>query len=219
VGEPALEACGDYGDLANWPVSPQTNYYNLAGRDFSGTCRRAAELADEKAKQGVGQRFLEEMRMANHAPTKSSRPAPSPQKGKAEEQEARRRWEEEEDHRRRSEEREKKAERDRNYSEKSIDATPDNEETDVQQDYVERTDRKQRRLRKKKVAKDGGTRGSVEGLVAAGLSGLAMQYGLPPEVVNDINVANISLIIGAVTLAGRVLEAVIADGKADDKEQ
>jgi len=80
VGDPALDACGDYGDLANWPISPKTDYYNLAGRDFSGTCRRLAELADEKVKEGVGQRFLEEMGMANHGPTKASPPAPSPQK-------------------------------------------------------------------------------------------------------------------------------------------
>ena len=88
VGEPALDACGDYGDLANWPISPKTDYYNLAGRDFSGTCRRAAELADEKVKEGVGQKFLEEMGLANHGPTKPSRPAPPPPKGRDEERDS-----------------------------------------------------------------------------------------------------------------------------------
>jgi putative chitinase len=85
LGAPALEACGDYGDLAHWPISPKTDYYNLAGRDFSGTCRRVAELADEKVKEGVGQRFLEKMGMANHSSRKASLPAPSPLKGENEE--------------------------------------------------------------------------------------------------------------------------------------
>jgi putative chitinase len=82
LGEPALDACGAYGDLANWPISPKTDYYNLAGRDFSGTCRRAAELADEKAKETVGQKFLEEMGMANHSPSRFSFPAPAPPREK-----------------------------------------------------------------------------------------------------------------------------------------
>jgi predicted chitinase len=78
LGGPALDACGDYGDLANWPVSPKTDYYNLAGRDFSGTCRRAAELADEKVKEGIGRRFLEEMGMAGHTPAQPAPPTPPP---------------------------------------------------------------------------------------------------------------------------------------------
>ncbi len=108
----------------------------------------------------------------------------------------------------------------------TADAVPDYEEPDMQQDYYEeRTDRyeegadrrRRRHKTKKEVAKDGGTRGSVEGLIAAGLSALAMQYGLPQEVVDEINIANISLIIGFFTLAGRVLEALIADGKREEE--
>lgn len=67
LGGPALDACGDYGDLANWPASPKTDYYDLAGKSLTGTCRRAAELADEKARQGIGQKFLREMGMAEPA--------------------------------------------------------------------------------------------------------------------------------------------------------
>ena len=78
IGTPALEACGEYGDLANWPVSPKTDYYDLAGKNLTGTCGRAAELADEKAKRGVGQRFLEAMNMAEPGPTRSRLPAPKP---------------------------------------------------------------------------------------------------------------------------------------------
>lgn len=76
LGRPALDACGEYGDLANWPVSPKTDYYDLAGKSLTGTCSRAAELADEKAKRGVGQRFLEEMGMAEPGPERSRLPAP-----------------------------------------------------------------------------------------------------------------------------------------------
>jgi predicted chitinase len=61
IGDPALEACGEYAELANWPASQRTDYYNLAGGDFTATCRRAAELADEKAEEGVGRKFLEAM--------------------------------------------------------------------------------------------------------------------------------------------------------------
>ncbi|MDQ3236518.1 MAG: hypothetical protein M3Q54_03140 [Actinomycetota bacterium] len=64
LGGPALNACGDYGDLANWPASPKTDYYDLAGKSLTGTCRRAAELVDEKTKKGIGQKFLQEMGMA-----------------------------------------------------------------------------------------------------------------------------------------------------------
>ena len=71
LGGPALDACGDYGDLANWPASPKTDYYDLAGTSLTGTCRRAAELADEKAKQGIGQKFLQEMDMAEPVSTGS----------------------------------------------------------------------------------------------------------------------------------------------------
>jgi len=71
LGGPALDACGDYGDLANWPASPKTDYYDLAGKSLTGTCRRAAELADEKARQGIGQKFLQEMGMAEPASTES----------------------------------------------------------------------------------------------------------------------------------------------------
>ncbi len=78
LGQPALDACGDYGDLANWPISPETDYYNLAGRGFTGTCRRAAKLADERAKKGVGGRFLQAMGMAKAAPAKSPLPTPAP---------------------------------------------------------------------------------------------------------------------------------------------
>ena len=84
LGQPALDACGDYRELANWPVSPKTDYYDLAGKDFTGTCRRAAELADEKAREGVGQRFLEEMEdTKNPARPASRRPeSPAPPPGK-----------------------------------------------------------------------------------------------------------------------------------------
>jgi putative chitinase len=71
MGQPALEACGEYGDLANWPASPSTDYYDLAGKGLTGTCSRAAQLADEKVAKGVGRRFLEEMGMS-----KSARPKP-----------------------------------------------------------------------------------------------------------------------------------------------
>ncbi len=112
LGEPALDACGEYRELANWPVSPKTDYYNLAGRDFTGTCRRAAELADEEAKEGVGRRFLEEM--AESTSTKSPLPAPAP--AQDEEQEDGRKREEEE-YRKRSEEQAEKAEKDQDYLE------------------------------------------------------------------------------------------------------
>jgi putative chitinase len=78
LGRPALEACGEYGDLANWPISPRTDYYDLAGKSLTGTCSRAAELADEKIGRGVGQRFLKEMGMAD--PTKSPSPIPAPRR-------------------------------------------------------------------------------------------------------------------------------------------
>lgn len=84
LGQPALDACGDYGDLANWPISPETDYYDLAGRGFTGTCRRAAELADEKAKKGVGRRFLREMGMTKEASAKSQLPARAPSQDGAE---------------------------------------------------------------------------------------------------------------------------------------
>ena len=103
MGQPALDACGDYGDLANWPASPETDYYNLAGRSLTGTCRRAAELADEKAKGGVGRRFLEEMGMANHAPARPPLPAPAPPQGEED-----RGLQEEEEYRRPREERAEK---------------------------------------------------------------------------------------------------------------
>jgi putative chitinase len=76
VGQRAADACGEFRELANWPVSPKTDYYNLAGKDFTGTCRRAAELADEKAKKGVGRRFLEEMEESTSR--KSPLPTPAP---------------------------------------------------------------------------------------------------------------------------------------------
>ena len=90
VGQRALDACGEYRELANWPVSPKTDYYNLAGKDFTGTCRRAAELADDKAKKGVGQRFLEEMAES----TSKKSPLPTPAPDEAEEQEEVRKGEE-----------------------------------------------------------------------------------------------------------------------------
>ena len=43
----ALDACGDYADLANRPASPKTDYFDLGGRSLTGTYRRAVELADE----------------------------------------------------------------------------------------------------------------------------------------------------------------------------
>ena len=85
LGQPALDACGDYGDLANWPISPETDYYNLAGRGFTGTCRRAAELAEEKAEKGVGRRFLREMGMGKDAPVRPPLPARAPSQDGAEE--------------------------------------------------------------------------------------------------------------------------------------
>ncbi len=110
LGQPALDACGDFRELANWPASPKTDYYDLAGKDFTGTCRRAAELADEKAREGVGQRFLEEMEdTAKPASKRSTRPVPPPQD---EERGASEEGEEEEDRRRR-EERAQKAEKKR----------------------------------------------------------------------------------------------------------
>ena len=78
LGSPALEACGEYGDLANWPVSLRTDYYDLAGKSLTGTCGRAAELADERVGRGVGRRFLEEMGMAEAGPVRSRLPAPKP---------------------------------------------------------------------------------------------------------------------------------------------
>ena len=82
LGRPALDACGEYGDLANWPVSPKTDYYDLAGKSLTGTCGRAAELVDEKVKRGIGQRFLEEMGMAEPGPTRSRLPAPKTRQDK-----------------------------------------------------------------------------------------------------------------------------------------
>ncbi|CAA9452811.1 MAG: GH19, partial [uncultured Rubrobacteraceae bacterium] len=87
MGRPALEACGEYGDLANWPVSPKTDYYDLSGKSLTGTCGRAAELADERAKRGVGQRFLEVMGMAEPGPARSRLPAPKTPQDESEEPE------------------------------------------------------------------------------------------------------------------------------------
>jgi hypothetical protein len=101
LAEPALDACGEYRELANWPISPKTDYYNLAGKDFTGTCRRAAELADEEAKEEVGRRFLEEMAVSTS--TKSPLPARAP--AQDEEQKG-------EEYRRRSEEQAQKPEND-----------------------------------------------------------------------------------------------------------
>lgn len=91
LGQPALDACGDYRELANWPVSSKTDYYDLAGKDFSGTCRRAAELADEKAREGVGQRFLDEMedardpeKPASRRPARLAAPPPAEADGEPE---------------------------------------------------------------------------------------------------------------------------------------
>jgi predicted chitinase len=127
MGDPALEACGEYAELANWPISPKTDYYNLAGRDFTDTCRRAAKLADEKAEEGIGRRFLEAIEnMAESTPTRSPRRAPAPPQD--EEQEDGREGEEEYRPRRRREEREEgRAERDQYPSEQETRRRRDDE--------------------------------------------------------------------------------------------
>lgn len=78
MGGPALEACGDYGELANWPVSRKSDYYDLSSKSLTGTCRRAAELADEKVRRGVGQRFLRAMDMAEPDDAGPRLEAPAP---------------------------------------------------------------------------------------------------------------------------------------------
>lgn len=125
LGEPALDACGEYAELANWPINPKTDYYNLAGRDFTGTCRRAAELADEKARQGVGRRFLEEVGTANAAGRKSPLPKPVPPQD--EEQRSSNGQEEDERRERRREERVREDGEDRDYPETTIDARDEKE--------------------------------------------------------------------------------------------
>jgi len=115
VGQRALDACGEYRELANWPVSSKTDYYNLAGKDFTGTCRRAAELADEKAKIGVGRKFLEEMEES----TSRKSPLPTPAPDEAEEQEdGRKRGGEE--YRKGSEEQAEKTEKAQDYPEEKV---------------------------------------------------------------------------------------------------
>jgi hypothetical protein len=116
VGQRALDACGEYGELANWPVSSKTDYYNLAGKDFTGTCRRTAELADEKAKKGVGRKFLEEMEESTSR--KSPLPTP-PAPDEAEEQEdGRKRGGEE--YRESNEEQAEKSEKAQDYPEEKV---------------------------------------------------------------------------------------------------
>src|SRR5215210_4057549 len=123
LGEPARDACGEYAELANWPASPKTDYYDLAGKDFTGTCRRAAELADKKAKEGVGRRFLEEMETAGAARTKSPLPKPVPPQDEAREpEEDGSREEDEERRRRRREERVMENEEDQDYPQTASDA-------------------------------------------------------------------------------------------------
>jgi putative chitinase len=112
VGQQALEACGEFRELANWPISPKTDYYNLAGKDFTGTCRRAAELADEKAKKGVGPRFLEVMEESTSR--KSPIPTPAPEETEEQEYDGKR---EREEYRKDSEERAEETEKDRDYPE------------------------------------------------------------------------------------------------------
>jgi hypothetical protein len=87
LGEPALEACDEFGDLASWPPSPRTDYFDLAGKSLTGTCRRAAELANEKVGQGVGQKFLEEMELEEPTPRKSPPSKSRPLRDEIEEQE------------------------------------------------------------------------------------------------------------------------------------
>ena len=122
LGEPALDACGEFAELANWPANPKTDYYNLAGKDFTGTCRRAAELADEKAKRGVGRRFLEEVGTVNSADAvgrKSPLPKPMPPQDEVEERQ------EDERHNTRREDRARQNGEDRDYPETTIEAQDD----------------------------------------------------------------------------------------------
>lgn len=74
IGGPALDACGEYAEYARWPPG-KTDYYDLAGKSMTGTCHRAAELADEKAREGVGRKFLQEMGVTG--PTAEKAPAPA----------------------------------------------------------------------------------------------------------------------------------------------
>jgi len=115
VGQRALDACGEYRELANWPISPKTDYYNLAGKDFTGTCRRAAELADEKAKKGVGRRFLEGMEESTSR--KSPLPTPAPDETEEQEDGKKRKGEE---YPKGSEEQAEKPEKDRDYPEEEV---------------------------------------------------------------------------------------------------
>ena len=138
MGDPAVEACGEFAELANWPISSKTDYYNLAGKDFTGTCHRAAELADEKAKQGIGRRFLEEISASNTGRSKPPLPRPMPP------QEADGKIEEEEERRRKRRE-ERAREEDRDYAE-----VPTDEQEE--EDGREREEAEYRRRRREEVA-------------------------------------------------------------------
>jgi putative chitinase len=125
LGEPALDACGEYAELANWPANPKTDYYNLAGKDFTGSCRRAAELADEKAKRGVGRRFLEEIGAENTSYAKSPPPKAAPPQDEPQVQRTHREQEEDGHHESRPEEQAREKDDYRDHPETSIDARPE----------------------------------------------------------------------------------------------
>lgn len=126
LGEPALEACGEFAELANWPISQKTDYYNLAGKDFTGSCRRAAELADEKAKEGVGRRFLEEISAARQKPP-LAKPLPPQDEAAEPEEDGRREKEEERRGRGRREERARDSKEDGDQLETITDARDEQE--------------------------------------------------------------------------------------------
>jgi len=134
IGDPGLEACGEYAELANWPISSRADYYNLAGGDFTASCHRAAELADEKAKEGVGRKFLEAM---GDMESPRRTPAQDEEREVEEEYRYKRREEdgqEEEEYRyRRREERAREDEEERDYAE-----TPADEQEEQEVEYRRR---------------------------------------------------------------------------------